>query len=598
MSTRYGGKAFSRFPRCKNPHRVSKISPLKIRIFSKNSLLRIVVRVYTDIAYPFPETFMKKILCVLVVFPLCSLWSAGPEGLAFLEHFSWGERTKALEMLVPNTDEFYYFTALHHQLAGEPDRVETTLRDWRQFLGNRSVPERYREIRIRQRLLDFDREPGLAWEQIRRDLSLTFNHRRRDESRESTAPSRVNPSTYDLNTFHRLARQHSGFPHYSTRGLEILETNRLHETHRRVLLTRIDRPDFPGLLDLILADLAWERSEGFGSISIHNLLSTSQLEELARRRPELLRNGNYITQRLARIPAPDTNLSQDHAAAVEHFSEVWDFVRKLEPMHNSLKASVAFRLMDHQRHLGIYDEALFRAYLDLPRQVHYLPRERREQLQRASNTEWVDFRYRPGIEIPLPPIIDESPLVREFLIHFQKDASSPAAFERWFEESWLNALFAESKILHGVGRPEDQRPRLSPAQYRSILDRVELDFAATNPAYLKPGEAVELEIDVKRVDSILIKIYELQTFNYYSTRRQPVDQAVDLDGLVATHERRLDTAAAPDAPHPPQPRLPRNHRTRRIQWSNSSAAASALAPSSTSATSNPSPWPPPLDRRS
>ncbi|MCC5851140.1 MAG: hypothetical protein JJU29_23870, partial [Verrucomicrobia bacterium] len=162
-----------------------------------------------------------------------------------------------------------------------------------------------------------------------------------------------------------------------------------------------------------------------------------------------------------------------------------------------------------------------------------------------QNTQWVDFRYQPGREIPLPPIIHESPLGREFLIHFLKDASSPAAFERWFEESWLNAVFAESKILHGIGRPEDQRPRLSPAQYRAILDRVELDFAATNPTYLKPGENIELDIDVKRVDSVLIKIYELQTFNYYSTRRQPVDQAVDLDGLVATHERRLETAAAP-----------------------------------------------------
>lgn len=488
---------------------------------------------------------MKRLFCLALMLCLPALRARDANSLEFLETYAWGDREAALRMLAPNTEDFHYFTVLHHQLSGNERAFQESMNTWRGFLGRNFPSQRYSEIARRQALLDFDQNPEAAWELIRRELNLRFNHQRRTDARAVTHPSRVDPNVYSLAAFRSRAARDRTFPAYSDRGLELLDPASLNREQRRILLSRISRPDFPGLIPLILEDLANDQSPGFGSLPIHNQLTRVQLEELAVRRPQLLRSAEYVAQRLARIPAPDTDLSHDHAAAVAHFTRVWDFVRTLEPMHNSLKASTLFRLMDHQRHLGIYDEALFRAYLELPRNVGYLPRELRQNLQQNRNTEWVNFRFQPGNNIVLPPIFDETPLVREFLIHFLKNASAPAAFERWFEERWLNEVFAESKILHGIGRPEDQAGRLTPAAYRALLDRVELNFAATNPSYLKPGEAVELQVDVKRIDSLRIKLYEIQTFNYYSTRRQPVDQAVELDGLVAAHERTLDTSAPP-----------------------------------------------------
>lgn len=131
---------------------------------------------------------MKTPLILLLTLALLPIRGQDPNSLEFQEAFAWGDRTRALDMLVPNTDEFYFYTALHHQLSGDRAGVERTLRDWRQFLGNRSLPPQYREIDRRQKLLDFEREPGMAWDMIRRDLGLLFNHRRRDEVRLSTAP--------------------------------------------------------------------------------------------------------------------------------------------------------------------------------------------------------------------------------------------------------------------------------------------------------------------------------------------------------------------------------------------------------------------------
>ena len=486
------------------------------------------------------KKFLALVLCVSGV--LCA---AEAESLEFREAFAWGDREKALAMLVPNTEDFYYFTALHYQLSGDVNAFDATMREWAQFLRPRSPTPRFQEMTRRQAFLQFDRRPEDVWEMIRRELNLNFHHRPRDEERISRNPSEIGEEAYSLEAFLREVQNGRFENNFTEDGQEILLRQELTPEQRRIALSRLRRADVSNVVPLIVEDLRFRDSRGFGQHAVHHLLTRSQLEELGRLMPELLRDRAYVEARLARIPAPETDLSRDHEAAVAHFKEVWDFVRHLEPMHNSLKASVLYRLLDHQRHLGIYNEALFRTYLDLPRQVSYFPRERMNTLQR-QRVDWVDFSFRPQVEgVVLPPIGNEEALVREFLMELFRGVQTPEAFARWFEREWLDAVFAESKILQGAGRPEDWRGMLSPEQYRAILERVELEFARTNPAYIRPGDAVELKVDLKRVESLMVNIYELQTFNYYTTRRAPVDQAVDLDGLVATHQRTLDLDQRP-----------------------------------------------------
>lgn len=496
---------------------------------------------------------MKKRLSVLVglaafAASLFSTPAAGPNDLEFLEAFAWGDRAAALKELVPNTDDYFYFHGLHYQLAGDRVAFQKNLDAWLALRRN-NWSEPMKELQRRQMLLDFERAPEDAWKYLMDDLGLTFNHRPRHEQQAARRPSQLRPEQYGVDAFLREAqRVGSVLDNVTARGLELV-VNPQNPAQRRALLGRVERPDFPNLVEMILADLDYRDPNNgnitaFGQFNIHRRLTRAQLEELGRRRPALLREEAYVTERIARMPPPDVNLSQDHAAAVKHLEEVWAFVAELGPMHNSLKASVLYRLLDHQRRLGVYDEARFRAYLALPRPVPYLPQPRREALQRQA-TNWVNFNYRPSRDIVLPPIGNEEPLVRDFLIELLKTANDTSRFSEFFEARWLDAIFAESKILHGVGRPEEWAPRLTPAAYRAILDRIELNFALQNPAYVKPGRPIELKVDLKRVDSLLVKIFEIQTFNYYTTHRRPVDQAVDLDGLTATYERTLKTAADP-----------------------------------------------------
>ena len=53
-------------------------------------------------------------------------------------------------------------------------------------------------------------------------------------------------------------------------------------------------------------------------------------------------------------------------------------------------------------------------------------------------------------------------------------------------------------------------------------------------------EQVELAVELKNIQTLYIKIFEFNTETYYKKTLQPFNSGVNLDGLVASHERILD----------------------------------------------------------
>ena len=62
-------------------------------------------------------------------------------------------------------------------------------------------------------------------------------------------------------------------------------------------------------------------------------------------------------------------------------------------------------------------------------------------------------------------------------------------------------------------------------------------LAAENPTRLSDDEITELIVDVKNIQDLVVRIYEINTQSYYRTHDDPIDTDIDLDGLVATHEK-------------------------------------------------------------
>ncbi len=69
--------------------------------------------------------------------------------------------------------------------------------------------------------------------------------------------------------------------------------------------------------------------------------------------------------------------------------------------------------------------------------------------------------------------------------------------------------------------------------YKQIADEVQLQFNKQNKELFKVDEVVSLEVVVKNIKVLFVKVFEFNTETYYKKELQPFNTGVNLDGLDA-----------------------------------------------------------------
>ena len=120
----------------------------------------------------------------------------------------------------------------------------------------------------------------------------------------------------------------------------------------------------------------------------------------------------------------------------------------------------------------------------------------------------------------LPTVGNDEPLVRSYLEHFFVDAAGYDAYLPYINDQYLKQLFAETKIVNGLGDAEKWYSLLPPEMYQQLKERIDLDFAFTNKTEFAPDEPVGLDLYVKNVDTLIVKVFEVNTQNFYRQNLQ------------------------------------------------------------------------------
>ena len=229
---------------------------------------------------------MRRIVVACIVVLASAAFTYGGE-IGFMEDFSLApDRTVPLKQLIPGTEDFYYYHALHYQNTELYEKVDELLGPWVQRHGETA---RVWEIRTRQALLTYDKNPNKSLEYIRNRLHLQFNHQKEVLGQEPNLPMALDPKT--ISRAQLLARANSqpnNLNSFEDTALEWLVTEKLNPDRRRQLLQRLTRPDYPNLAQLVVDDLNYQNSGGFGSLGIHRQLLLSQLDECLKLKPDLL----------------------------------------------------------------------------------------------------------------------------------------------------------------------------------------------------------------------------------------------------------------------------------------------------------------------
>lgn len=484
---------------------------------------------------------------LLAVLLASGLSTAIANEIGFIERFALAEdRSEVLRELIPGTEDYYFFHALHYQNEGDGARYREVMTQWEKRIERSAQREM---LDNRQALLSYETDPEATLVYLKRALNLTFDDQR---ERRQTDPGLATALDQDLIRVEAIVRESlrdaGSLGEVSAAGIDWLMRHwnewELSVAQEREVLRRLERPDYPHLVGALAKELGRRESGGFGEFPIYRQLLLEQLDALEDARPDLLENETFVITKLRKLrPGADVDLNRDREAKLKYLEDAWAFVSGLGPA-NSLKASLLYERLRLGRERGVYDRQRFVSYLKLPRPGRHV-----NPVYRSEATElWrhpVDLGFDASSVTGIEPIRDDAELERAYLLHFLTGASDYGDFAPYLTDEYLKSLWAEANIVAGVGDSEKWSSLLSPAAYQALRERVDMEFDPTCKDRFAEGEMVRLDLHVKNVRNLIVKIYEINTPNYYRQNERPLNTDLNLDGLVANEELSFDYEESP-----------------------------------------------------
>jgi hypothetical protein len=470
------------------------------------------------------------------------------EALAFAT-----DRETALAHLLPGSADHDYFHCVHLQQRGDLAAAQLLIDDW----GNRHSDGRDQVLRLRQQLLLLSHRFD---QQARDDVRDAFavHHWHEPEAAEGAVrlPSALDHHAIDGAALLREAvRSSSDLSQVSEEGIyQLLDGDyELDEARRGRLLERLGHTPSPRLVELVAGDMGPRELARFGTVAAHRALTLPQLVELAQLRPELRQHKEWVTMVVQRMrPPAHVDIDSHGAARHRYLLELWAFVSALAEPFVSLQLHVAWHLLDEGRRgrragdprLGQRDRGLLLAYLRLPRHASYLDDRWRHLPPAQMGRHGVDFRVATG----LATVVDDEALVRDYLFVFLAEGDEGDDLAPLFERSWFEHERATIRLLAGAPEPERWTRILGPEAAQALLEKVEIDLGIDNPEVVAEHDLLRLEVDLKNVSQLFIKVFRIDPVTYFAIHGKDVSADIDLDGLAASHEEVLTFIEPPLSP--------------------------------------------------
>src|SRR3954464_9248611 len=117
----------------------------------------------------FPAGVLAAAAAALLLTPTTRAGDVG-----YVEDFALArDRAAALKPLIPGTEDYYYFHALHLLNTRQFDRVEAVTRPWGERFGQ---TPRLTEVHTRFYLLTYEQDPKRSLSYLTAHLGLRFDH--------------------------------------------------------------------------------------------------------------------------------------------------------------------------------------------------------------------------------------------------------------------------------------------------------------------------------------------------------------------------------------------------------------------------------------
>ncbi|QQL45438.1 hypothetical protein [Sulfuriroseicoccus oceanibius] len=471
------------------------------------------------------------------------------------------DREAELAKLVPGTVDYYRLHLIHFENTGQWGKQEAMIADMRAQMKRGALSgigeSELQTFELRRAVMRFQDDTAASGASIARILGLSLSHSQPLRENEQSLPSALHGGVFERRQWLRSALKASGnsLRNVSDHQLPYLLSERIQLTaeQREQFLRRYQNAQSPGVVDLVVAHFTDKRTASWGEFEIHQFLTLEQMDKVRKRVTRLRDDSRFTAAYLSKLmPGDDVELWVDRDETMAYLERVWAYVSTLPENQNALRGQVLYRLLEWERMTGRVNREHLQEYLKLPRPVAYQTRELRRN--RQPMTFGNEFTQISGVRQILPPVEEE--LVRELVMDQLVADGNDAAFRGLILEKTLQQWLAEAMIVAGKGERDRWSRVLGPDQFTALRDRVDIDFAPTNPARFAVDEPVSLEVMTKNAGAMEVKIYQINTLAFHEQNAGEIDGTLDLDGLVANHSRVIETGDNPFVRKPLRVELP------------------------------------------
>jgi len=219
--------------------------------------------------------------------------------------------------------------------------------------------------------------------------------------------------------------------------------------------------------------------------------------------------------------------AKENSHKKEILLKIYSKVKDFPPKYQSLKSSYLLEILNLNILLNKFDLSLFLEYIKNPVSPNYsIFKHTEEQYNKLCSQQRF---YLPVIHATT----SDHKVIKDHLDYFfLLENQNIKTFEDFLDINLLKTQYFQSLILKGEEN-EEAIAFLSQSVYEKLINKAEISICKHNKDNFSIEEEVNLDLDIKNIQTLFVKIFEINTENYYYTQKRALDTSLSLEGLVA-----------------------------------------------------------------
>lgn len=282
------------------------------------------------------------------------------------------------------------------------------------------------------------------------------------------------------------------------------------------------------------------------SKDILNTMTIEQMDKLKAKVPDIANDPTFVSfyfnKKFSSELSDEENLHLTNKEKRDNLIKMYEYAKPLPHNLSGLRSSLLLEILEYGLKLNIFDKNYFTEYLKLPARENFLKKKAAGGISLWNKCiENVQVEHNRGSDHNSKRDKDKE-LFTKYLQHFFLKGSEIGDFTDYLDKEFLVEVLENTMLTTGkkVEFTKENTVRLE-----LLATTVEITIGVQNKDVFEIGEDVSLGVELKNVPKLFIKVFEINTENYYRKHLAPFKTDINLDGLIASIERTVEFAQPP-----------------------------------------------------